>query len=652
MSIFMGWTAETQKVGHGRACTGGNDERKEGHAEVQGIHGRGTSRDEGARQRAKGRSAEGGWGTRRAREDRRDAGDGSRHGRAAPRDRQGERTRALAEDLVRDARLRQQGRQGCLLLPERREVQREVRYVRLQRQGEPRRRLHVADLLRAEGVDCHRRGKDQRAREESGELSQLLSPAPRLVTTIAKENQTYCSKLVRSSQGDADADREGGPAAEGGECGKGRVLRGCDPSSCPYSAECVEGEFCEVELPLYGVLGRSKLWGVRSVPYGSEGRISLCRVFSMAGAKHQDRHDEGRGRRYVILGGRRRGAPDFPRRRGKIGVGDMRTGSSPSCYGRGRSGRTTSVTPRRRDRGDRGGGPLVFGVAVLSFWHVHAKDYALEAKEHPGAEVTAVWDEDRKRGQVEASQRGVPFHDDLEGLLSREDVDGVVVTTPTVAHREIIPAAARAGKHVFAEKVIAPTLSEAREVVAEVEEAGVTFVISLPRLYAGHTGSVGRRRNRRADLPARACLPRRRVTERSEPAGMVTGTLLRPSAVRWRRHHRLRRPPAVPVGAPARDARGSERRIRPCHREGRRGPIRRDHALPKRGPGGCGGFLPRLLRALSCGGTRHRRKPPLPSERWSQDAPPGRRAMELCPGVRRRRVALRTVGGALLSGKD
>ena len=33
----------------------------------------------------------------------------------------------------------------------------------------------------------------------------------RLVTTTAKENQTYCSKLVRLSQGDADTDREGGP---------------------------------------------------------------------------------------------------------------------------------------------------------------------------------------------------------------------------------------------------------------------------------------------------------------------------------------------------------------------------------------------------------------------------------------------------------
>jgi 1,5-anhydro-D-fructose reductase (1,5-anhydro-D-mannitol-forming) len=137
-----------------------------------------------------------------------------------------------------------------------------------------------------------------------------------------------------------------------------------------------------------------------------------------------------------------------------------------------------------------GGGPLVFGVAVLSFWHVHAKDYALETKEHPGTEITAVWDEDRERGQVEASKRGVPFHDDLEGLLSREDVDGVVVTTPTVAHREVIPAAARAGKHVFAEKVIALTLSEAREVVGEVDEAGVSFVVSLPRLYAGYTKAI------------------------------------------------------------------------------------------------------------------------------------------------------------------
>ena len=59
----------------------------------------------------------GGRGKRPAREDRRDAGTGSRHGRAAPCHRQGQRARALApRALVRDARVRQ-GRQGGLLLP-------------------------------------------------------------------------------------------------------------------------------------------------------------------------------------------------------------------------------------------------------------------------------------------------------------------------------------------------------------------------------------------------------------------------------------------------------------------------------------------------------------------------------------------------------
>ena len=34
-------------------------------------------------------------------------------------------------------------------------------------------------------------------------------------------------------------------------------------------------------------------------------------------------------------------------------------------------------------------------VAMLSFWHVHAKDYARLAAEHPDTEIVAVWDEDQ-----------------------------------------------------------------------------------------------------------------------------------------------------------------------------------------------------------------------------------------------------------------
>jgi hypothetical protein len=57
-------------------------------------------------------------------------------------------------------------------LPKRREVQSQIPDARLQRQGETRRRRHVADLVCAHEIDCRRRGKDHSAREKSGALEE------------------------------------------------------------------------------------------------------------------------------------------------------------------------------------------------------------------------------------------------------------------------------------------------------------------------------------------------------------------------------------------------------------------------------------------------------------------------------------------------
>jgi hypothetical protein len=65
-----------------------------------------------ARRGARGQG-QGGRGTRGARQDRRDAGTGSRHGRAAPRDHQSQRPGPVAENLVRDARLPKDGKIVC-----------------------------------------------------------------------------------------------------------------------------------------------------------------------------------------------------------------------------------------------------------------------------------------------------------------------------------------------------------------------------------------------------------------------------------------------------------------------------------------------------------------------------------------------------------
>jgi predicted dehydrogenase len=129
-------------------------------------------------------------------------------------------------------------------------------------------------------------------------------------------------------------------------------------------------------------------------------------------------------------------------------------------------------------------------VAMLSFWHVHARDYLRQATNNPGTEVVAVWDEEPDRGKAKAAEIGVEFVPDLDTLLARDDVDAVINDVPTNIHRDVLVKAARAGKHIFSEKVLAATLAEANEILAAVDEAGVVLTLSLPRLYHAYTQTV------------------------------------------------------------------------------------------------------------------------------------------------------------------
>jgi predicted dehydrogenase len=129
-------------------------------------------------------------------------------------------------------------------------------------------------------------------------------------------------------------------------------------------------------------------------------------------------------------------------------------------------------------------------VAILSFWHVHATDYAREAIDDPRTQIIGVWDEDAERGRAEAASLGVPFHDDLTELLAVPELDGVIVTTPTNAHRAVMVAAADAGKHIFTEKVLALTPADCQAILDAVERKEVTLTVSLPRLAHGYARAI------------------------------------------------------------------------------------------------------------------------------------------------------------------
>ena len=122
----------------------------------------------------------------------------------------------------------------------------------------------------------------------------------------------------------------------------------------------------------------------------------------------------------------------------------------------------------------------MINVAMLSKWHVHAEGYAKQVRDY-GATITVVWDEDPARGKAWADALGVPFEADLKACVSRADVDAVVVDAPTTMHCEVMVAAAKAGKHIFTEKAMAPTVKECKKIAAAVRKAGVKFLISMPQ---------------------------------------------------------------------------------------------------------------------------------------------------------------------------
>ena len=76
-----------------------------------------------------------------------------------------------------------------------------------------------------------------------------------------------------------------------------------------------------------------------------------------------------------------------------------------------------------------------------------------------------------------ASDYDVPSEPSIDALLARDDVDAIVLATPDQDRREITEKAAAAGKHVLAEKPMAPTIADCDAMTAACEKAGVNLAV-------------------------------------------------------------------------------------------------------------------------------------------------------------------------------
>jgi len=117
---------------------------------------------------------------------------------------------------------------------------------------------------------------------------------------------------------------------------------------------------------------------------------------------------------------------------------------------------------------------LRFGVIGAGFaGGTHARVLART----PGAEVVAITAEPPEHARPVADDCRIRIEPSVASLCAADDVDVIVVASPTYLHAEHAVAAARAGKHVFCEKPLALSLEQGRAMVRACEGAGVTLAV-------------------------------------------------------------------------------------------------------------------------------------------------------------------------------
>ncbi len=93
----------------------------------------------------------------------------------------------------------------------------------------------------------------------------------------------------------------------------------------------------------------------------------------------------------------------------------------------------------------------------------------------PGARLVAVTDLDADRASAVAAETGARVCRKLEELL--EQVDALIVATPTTTHREIAVAAMEAGVDTLVEKPLADSLEAAEEIARVAQETGRVLLV-------------------------------------------------------------------------------------------------------------------------------------------------------------------------------
>src|SRR5258706_7256592 len=129
----------------------------------------------------------------------------------------------------------------------------------------------------------------------------------------------------------------------------------------------------------------------------------------------------------------------------------------------------------------------LIGCGFFARNHLHAW------RETEGAEIVALCDADRDRLEAAGKDFGVErLYTDAAAMLREAQPDFVDIATTAASHRPLVELAARAGVAAICQKPFAPSLADARAMVAACERAGVPLMVHENFRWQAAIQAVGR----------------------------------------------------------------------------------------------------------------------------------------------------------------
>ncbi|HEY1998377.1 Gfo/Idh/MocA family oxidoreductase [Paraburkholderia sp.] len=133
--------------------------------------------------------------------------------------------------------------------------------------------------------------------------------------------------------------------------------------------------------------------------------------------------------------------------------------------------------------------PIRVGVVGVGNWARHGHMRVLDLL--PQYELTAVFSQRREAAVTAAEHYGFKYVvDSLSELVEHPEVDLVIILTTAPQHADGVRAAIAAGKHVYCEWPLTPSVATSLELIALAAQAKVRHVVGLQRRLAPHNRYV------------------------------------------------------------------------------------------------------------------------------------------------------------------